>query len=80
MNNLEDTEKIVDNGENETPGCSCGHRSDIYSVIVSPTTGGNFEVKVSKSDSVESLKRIISKRLKVAKERICLLFRDRLVN
>ena len=44
---------------------------------ITPTTGGQFDLIVDKRESVDSLKKIISKRLKVAKERICLLHRER---
>lgn len=46
-------------------------------ITVSPTTGGQFDLSVLKTDSVESLKKVISKRLRVPKERICLLYRER---
>lgn len=48
-------------------------------ISITPTTGGQFDLTVDKNESVESLKKIISKRLKVAKERICLLHRERFV-
>lgn len=47
------------------------------SVTVAPTTGGQFELKVALHETIDSLKKIISKRLKVPKERICLLSKDR---
>ena len=46
-------------------------------VTVAPFTGGPFNVQVSKKDSVEDFKKIVAKRLKVLKDRICLLYRDR---
>ncbi|VVC24620.1 Ubiquitin-related domain,Ubiquitin domain [Cinara cedri] len=46
-------------------------------ITVSPTTGGQFDLSVFKTDSVESLKKVISKRLRVPKERICLLYREK---
>jgi len=49
----------------------------IISLTVAPTTGGQFELKVSKLESIDNLKKTISKRLKVPKERICLLWKDR---
>jgi len=49
------------------------------SVTVAPTTGGQFELKVALHETIDSLKKIISKRLKVPKERICLLSKDRYV-
>lgn len=44
---------------------------------IHPTTGGHFELQVALSESVEALKALVSKRLKVPKERICLLYRER---
>jgi len=44
---------------------------------ISTTTGGNFGVSVEPFISVESLKKIIAKKLKVAKDRICLLHREK---
>ncbi|KAF4524919.1 hypothetical protein B566_EDAN013881 [Ephemera danica] len=46
-------------------------------VRVTPTTGGQFDILVCKNESVENLKKRLSKKLKVPKERICLLHRDR---
>ncbi|CAB0029317.1 unnamed protein product, partial [Trichogramma brassicae] len=46
-------------------------------ISITPTTGGQFDLVVDKRESIESLKKIISKKLKVAKERICLLHRER---
>ena len=78
--------QVVDNTDAVNAGgsatCLCGHRvgssgEPHISVTVAPTTGGQFEIKVSKSESIDSLKKTISKRLKVPKERICLLWKDR---
>ncbi|XP_018784778.1 PREDICTED: probable RNA methyltransferase bin3 [Bactrocera latifrons] len=44
---------------------------------INTTTGGNFGVTVDPQISVENLKKIISKKLKVAKDRICLLHREK---
>lgn len=52
-------------------------RESEITITVSPTTGGQFDLDVLKTDSVESLKKLISKRLRVPKERICLLYRER---
>ena len=51
--------------------------SDKIAVMVAPFTGGPFSVQVSRKDSVEDFKKIVAKRLKVLKDRICLLYRDR---
>lgn len=45
-------------------------------ITVAPFTGGPFEVSVNRADTIEELKRVIARRLKVAKERIYLLYRD----
>ena len=67
-------------GEREDSSrCSCGRQLDMVEVHVSPTTGGQFQLRVATSDSVEYLRRLVSKRLRVPKERICLLYRDRCV-
>nr|CAD7420223.1 unnamed protein product [Timema poppensis] len=57
-------------------GCGCTSSTKI-TVRVTPTTGGQFDLQVAKTESVENLKKFISKKLKVPKERICLLHRDR---
>ena len=46
-------------------------------ITVAPFTGGPFEVSVNKGDTVEELKKVIARRLKVSKERIYLLYRER---
>ena len=44
---------------------------------ICPSTGGKFDVEVANHESIDGLKKIIAKRLKVPKERISLLYRDR---
>ena len=51
--------------------------ADKIDVLVAPFTGGPFSVQVSRKDSVEELKKLVAKKLKVLKDRICLLYRDR---
>jgi len=67
--------------QSSASGCGCGaHQSTgptLITINVTPTTGGQFDLQVSKAENVESLKKLISKRLKVPKERICLLHRER---
>lgn len=46
-------------------------------ITVAPFTGGPFQVKISKMETVEELKKVIARRLKVSKERIYLLYRER---
>ncbi|RZC36222.1 midnolin-A [Asbolus verrucosus] len=54
----------------------CGPHSQI-SIHVSPTTGGDFYLTVEPDITVENFKKLVSKRLKVPRDRICLLFRDK---
>uniref|UniRef100_A0A2M3ZGU8 Putative ubiquitin-like domain of midnolin n=1 Tax=Anopheles braziliensis TaxID=58242 RepID=A0A2M3ZGU8_9DIPT len=44
---------------------------------VTTTTGGNFSIDINSEQTVEHLKKMISKKLKVSKDRICLLHRER---
>lgn len=44
---------------------------------IQTTTGGSFSVLVDNTNTVENLKKIVAKKLKVAKDRICLLHRER---
>lgn len=46
-------------------------------INVQTTTGGNFTVVADPNNSVENLKKTIAKKLKVSKDRISLLFRQR---
>lgn len=57
----------------------CGPNSQI-NIHVSPTTGGDFYLCVESDISVDNLKKLVSKRLKVPRDRICLLFRDKWVS
>lgn len=54
----------------------CGSNNNI-SVQISPTTGGDFALTVDSNTTVENLKKIVSKKLKVPRDRICLLFREK---
>ncbi|XP_050313301.1 midnolin-A [Anthonomus grandis grandis] len=54
----------------------CGPDTHI-NVQVSPTTGGEFYISLESHSTVENLKKLISKKLKVPRDRICLLFRDK---
>ena len=51
--------------------------TNLISVTVAPFTGGPFTLTVNKRDSVEELKKAVAKKLKVLKDRICLLYRER---
>ena len=50
--------------------------TNLISVTVAPFTGGPFTITVNKRDSVEELKKAVAKKLKVLKDRICLLYRE----
>ncbi|XP_059618531.1 midnolin homolog [Phlebotomus argentipes] len=54
----------------------CGPEEPI-TINISTTTGGNFTQAVETHYSVENLKKIVAKKLRVAKDRICLLHRER---
>jgi hypothetical protein len=41
------------------------------------TTGGSFQVTVDSDITVENLKKIVSKKLKISKDRICLMNSER---
>lgn len=56
----------------------CGQHSQI-SIQISPTTGGDFSLTVEPNITVENLKKLVSKKLKLPRDRICLLFRDKCV-
>jgi hypothetical protein len=61
----------------ETQQVLTGRPAERIEITVAPFTGGPFGVLVSKRDTVEELKKIIAKKLKVLKDRICLLYRER---
>ncbi|CAH3986700.1 midnolin homolog [Pieris brassicae] len=60
----------------EVFGCGSTHSSDI-TLNIQTTTGGNFSISVNCKNSVEYLKKLVSRKLKVSKDRICLLHRER---
>lgn len=60
----------------ETLGCGSSQSSEI-TLNIQTTTGGNFSITVDDNYTVDQLKKIISKKLKVPKDRICLLHRER---
>ncbi|XP_068216425.1 midnolin-like [Palaemon carinicauda] len=82
-NNNSSNSSIANGGAQNTPNtledgrCACGRALEMVGVQVTPTTGGQFELRVAATDSVEFLRRLVSKRLRVPKERICLLYKDR---
>lgn len=60
----------------EVLGCGSPRSTDI-TLNIQTTTGGNFSISVNGKNTVEHLKKVVSKKLKVAKDRICLLHRER---
>nr|XP_023029109.1 midnolin homolog [Leptinotarsa decemlineata] len=54
----------------------CGPNTQIK-IHVSPTTGGDFFLCVDSDITIDNLKKLVSKRLRVPRNRICLLFRDK---
>ncbi|XP_075970909.1 ubiquitin-like domain-containing protein stuxnet [Anticarsia gemmatalis] len=60
----------------EVYGCGSPQTSDI-TLNIQTTTGGNFSVSVNGKNTVEHLKKLVSKKLRVSKDRICLLHRER---
>lgn len=60
----------------EVYGCGSPQSSDI-TLNIQTTTGGNFTVSLNGKNTVEHLKKLVSKKLKVSKDRICLLHRER---
>ena len=45
--------------------------------VVSITDGMSFQLAVDKTDTLDELRRLIGRHVKVKKEKICLLFRDK---
>uniref|UniRef100_A0A1B6KKR7 Ubiquitin-like domain-containing protein n=1 Tax=Graphocephala atropunctata TaxID=36148 RepID=A0A1B6KKR7_9HEMI len=70
------TESTQNNSDSDL-GCGCKNSASSITISVTPTTGGQFDLAVTKNDTIENLKKLISKKLKVPKERICLLHRER---
>lgn len=59
-------------------GSGCvSNLAEILELHFSATTGGNFSVKVEQNITVETLKKIVSKKLKVSKDRIALIFLEK---
>lgn len=74
------TSNLTDS-EVQSLGCGCSNNNTAKSssilISVTPTTGGQFEIPVLKTDTIENVKKMISKKLKVPRDRICLLHRER---
>lgn len=58
-------------------GCGAEINLSQITLNINTTTGGCFSVNVDSHISIESLKKIVAKKLKVAKDRICLLHREK---
>lgn len=58
-------------------GCGSDINLSQLTLNINPTTGGSFSVNVDSHTTVENLKKIVAKKLKVAKDRICLLHREK---
>lgn len=71
------TIESTQNSSDSDLGCGCKNSASSITISVTPTTGGQFDLAVTKNDTIENLKKLISKKLKVPKERICLLHRER---
>ncbi|KAI0231783.1 hypothetical protein LSAT2_017845 [Lamellibrachia satsuma] len=50
-----------------------------WCITVCPTIGGHFQLQVSAQDTVDGLMKAIGKRLKIQREKISLLYRERLL-
>lgn len=61
----------------KTVGCGSDIGTPPITLNITTTTGGSFSVLVDVQNSVENLKKIVAQKLKVAKDRICLLHRER---
>ena len=60
-----DEARVMDNGQ--------------WCITVCPTIGGHFQLQVGARDTVDGLKKVIGKRLKIQREKISLLYRERWV-
>lgn len=74
-----DMEGSDESASNPIPqGCGSSHSH--ISIHISPTTGGDFFVNIDPDSTVENLKKLVSKKLKVSRDRICLLYREKWVS
>jgi len=64
------------NKSDNSAGCE-DSEMDTITITVAPTTGGTFDISVQKNLAIENLKKVISKKLKVPKERILLLHKEK---
>lgn len=54
--------------------------SQTINILISTTTGTQFDISVESLNTIEHLKKVISKKLKVNKDKISLLFKERFVH
>lgn len=73
------SETSMQTNASASTGCGCLSHPAInaITVTVAMTTGGQFTLQVDQLESVDTLKKMASKKLRVPKERICLLYRER---
>lgn len=60
----------------EVYGCGSTQSTDI-TLNIQTTTGGNFSISLNGKNTVEHLKKLVSRKLMVSRDRICLLHRER---
>ena len=64
----------------ESPStCVCGKQLEMIHIQVQAITGTKFNLKVAKNDTVDFIRKVISTKTKMAKEKILLLHKDRWV-
>lgn len=56
------------------------NNSQTINILISTTTGTQFDISVESLNTIEHLKKVISKKLKVNKDKISLLFKERFVH
>ena len=69
--------KDKDKSSSTSPSMEPNVSLETIAVTVAPFTGGPFTLNVRRKDSIEDLKKAVAKKLKVLKDRICLLYRER---
>lgn len=52
-------------------------QNQTINLLINTTTGNNFDISVESNNTVDNLKKVISKKLKVNKDKIILLFKER---
>ena len=56
------------------------HRVGLWTLHICPTTGGNLELVIRCTETVDGLKKAVGKTLRIPKERINLLHKDRYIS